>query len=559
MTIPDDYQQLTPQDVEDAAGDLQLTTDQTKALAFYNGDHWQEADGYRGPLPDGPDYTEERAIVLTALAREWTSENKIREVVNRHRSGVLGRPPSIQLARSASSAGAPLQNGARRNGAGLADRIARRNGAQAGPAEPAAEDPEADELAERLTDWSQRADVVEAVDAAIARLLTIGRAPLRFYVPPTSLAPDGTLTPLDPADPLAGVYLEAPPPQNAGIYTHPVSRQPLGIFSMRDDAGSYLEWTFVDLETGETVYTTTGPDGDTSARLALARRLPIHEIRRDALITPQIMSNQRQLNLAVTMRSRNVTAAGFVERTLINASIDGEYVTGPDGKERFRPYPMIYGTGVTNALQGLPQLTAEGHTTYTDPQIVYKDPTPPAAFNDTRDAAYRAILEEAHQLHYLIAGDATPSGAARLAAMADHVTALLETKKAIDIALTWMLTTAAAYLENLTRRPGAYTATYRIRGEAKLDVGPISADSSRATRENYAAGLLSQRSAMEWIGVENVDEELEQINAERPAVAPDADIDATASRLAETIDRIRNRRPEPGQEAQETNTEEPRQ
>jgi hypothetical protein len=139
--------------------------------------------------------------------------------------------------------------------------------------------------------------------------------------------------------------------------------------------------------------------------------------------------------------------------------------------------------------------------------------------------------------------------------MADHITALLETKKALDIALTWMLTTAAAYLENLARRPGAYTSTYRIHGEAKLDAGPISADSARATRESHAAGLLSRRTAMEWIGVENTEEELAQIDEERPAVAPDADIDATAARLSATLDRIRTQRETPAD--QEPADEEP--
>lgn len=516
--LPESFEALSTEDVRAALGELKPSVRAQTSLKFYEGDHWQEGGGYRGPLPNKVEFADEAALVLTALEREWTSENKIKEVANRHRSGVVGRPPFVHIA---------------------PERVHSHGESGEEPVAPGNQDVTL--LTKMLTEWMSRPDVAKAIIEAVTTALLTDAAPLRFYIPPTLLDVEGRLFIAgENTDALENIFLEAPKVGEAGVISHPVTKQKLGIFHRRNDEGNdYFEWCYRNMGEDDIRYAVRDGDKVDDVRLPLARQLPIYLLERPSLISEQMQSLQRQLNLAVTMRGRNVTAAGFVERTLLNAKVSTRRVTKADGKIVDEPVPLVFGSGVTNNIVGVETQNADTSTSRATPGIVYRDPAGPEAFNGTRDSAYRGILEEAHQIHYLIAGDAAPSGESRIAAMADHITALLETKKAVDLMLTWVVRTATAYLELLTDRPGHFTDRFQISAECKLDSGPISTEMMRTVMELVSDELLSRRSGMGWIGIEDVEGEEEQIAQER-SERSDGMVGTAADRLKEMLAGRRN-------------------
>ncbi len=80
----------------------------------------------------------------------------------------------------------------------------------------------------------------------------------------------------------------------------------------------------------------------------------------------------------------------------------------------------------------------------------------------TADAAYRAILEEAQQIHAAIAGDATASGTSRVQARADYAHSLLITKGEIDSLIRWLLETALDLGAIIIGAPGRYKRAARL-------------------------------------------------------------------------------------------------
>ncbi len=62
---------------------------------FANGDHWQDGDGWTGPRLD-----DNHALSSTAdshTERIFVSEDVIGDIIERHVSGVVGRPPTWMI------------------------------------------------------------------------------------------------------------------------------------------------------------------------------------------------------------------------------------------------------------------------------------------------------------------------------------------------------------------------------------------------------------------------------------------------------------------------------
>jgi hypothetical protein len=179
------------------------------------------------------------------------------------------------------------------------------------------------------------------------------------------------------------------------------------------------------------------------------------------------------LNLAKTMLARNVVLGGFLERIILNAQLPGEYVEDATTKKKtFVPSPLKTGAGTTNVLAGLPVSDATGRVTgYATPTIIYRDPVPVTTFNDTALAAYRGMLEEVHQLHAAIAGDATASGESRRQARADFEASLGATIAEVEAAGRWLLETALALAAAFSNQAGRFDAL-RATFTCRVDSGP---------------------------------------------------------------------------------------
>jgi hypothetical protein len=163
--------------------------------------------------------------------------------------------------------------------------------------------------------------------------------------------------------------------------------------------------------------------------------------------------------------------------------------------------------------------------------VSYRDPVNVETFEKTEAAAYRNILEEARQLHRLIARDATASGESRVQARADFVTSLRDTKTQLDAAGRWVLETALALAAALAGQPGRF-ASLRVRFESQLDTGPLSSEERRVIAEEVERKLRSRQNAMALLSIDDPAAMLDEIISEiqmltpeelTPAAAPSGD------------------------------------
>jgi hypothetical protein len=462
-------------------------------VLFYSGDHWQNGQGWVGPQPPVGDPAAPQ--VLAEIKRAFVSSNKVKEITGRHVGGCVGREPAWAL-----TVRRPLKE--------------KQNPTQA-------ELKLIDEAEALLTEWWDERGIHRVLRETTATLLLSSRAALRLFVPAGVLI-DGRIPEADMRTALMQLYLAHPTPAQALVIVDADTQQRCGVYLYQKDSHTIAELTYLD-EAGNTVLRIvreqTGEATDPDAMLPLNGQLLIFEMRRDLLITQQIRENQGQLNLAKTMMGRNVVQGGFLERIILNGQMPGSWVddTTVAGGKRFVPAPFRTGAGTTNFIAGATYTDEDGKTHVASPSVVYRDPVKVDTFQATEQAAYRSILEEAHQLHALISGDATASGESRKQARSDFERDLELTAPEVSRAVRWLLETVLAIASALAGQPGRYAAL-RASCTARIDTGPLSSDEISQV-QSLAGGkqLLSQETGMSRIGVEDTDAEKALIAAETAA------------------------------------------
>lgn len=485
--------------------------DAEEAIAMYRGDHWLDSRGWLGqlPLPNQPGANE----IIAHIRRGFTSENVIREVTNRHLSGVLGREPrwSYSLIRPVTDE-TPIV-----------------------PEEQLLVD-EAD--AAETDHWDEREPQQVLYDATAAALLA-GRAVLRLYVPSGLRNPD---TGAVAADTLGGglrvAHLDAPDPSVAAVVTDARTGAQCGIFLYSEGkyGKQFAELTYIDDETNETVLrvVTRGGEAFDAQRYELGGRLLMYELRRPPLIDRPILQMQKQLNLALTQAGRNVNLAGSLERYIFNAQKPGEYVDAAGnpwidgqsvGEKRWVAGSYGTGPGVTNVVVGLPIRDEDKRITgYTNPNISFRDPTRPASFKETRDLYYAGILGGTDQRHMLMTADGDASGEARKLARQEFTISLTPTARQVANAGRWYLEAHVALGALIAGTPNRYLPLRAV-FVPHIDTGPISAADQEQARENYKEGIIALPSAQELVGREDTDAEMQLLeeDAQRRRDAADAD------------------------------------
>ena len=481
-------------------------TDDIKTNAlFYKGDHWQNADQYRGPRPSGLDG--DSAFTMTEIERGFVSRNVIAEVADRHANGAMARtfwrvddgapkpkPPTDPLAP---------------------------------PPEPAEPAPLVKEAADLLTDWIKRRKAGKLMRNAVTTTLYAGRGALRLFVPPAQLNADGAIPVASVEESIDRIYLMHPSYAQACVHVDDDTQALLGIYGYKREqnaegyahaADDYAEMTYLN-EFGETIIRIVGKKAgeevDEFFAFPLGKRLILHEMERPLMITEPVRSQQRLLNLAVTMMQRNVEIGGYVAQTLLNAQLPGKFKQ-VDGVRTFVPDPIYAGAGVISNFVGVQTTDKDGNKTLATPSVVYRDPVPVGTFIDTERSAYSAILAECHQLHYAMAGDAVASGESRITSMADYIVDLMTTKAEVDLAWSWLLETVLAMTAVFSGQPDRY-AGLKIHSDCHIYAGPISPDMLRAVAELVDKHLLSRETGMARTGVDDVEAEKRKIQEENPA------------------------------------------
>lgn len=484
----------------DATRILAMATQPVKrARDFVEGDHWQGGDGWVGPAPKQGD--EGWSEVMCLIEKAFVSRNATLEVLERHMLGVVGTEPSWGF-----SVRRPLKED-----------------------EDVTTEEQAliDEVEAIVTEWWNKRKCHKLFQDYVLDLGWGTRSALRLYVPSgmlTEVADETGETYLmaqaaEIEDALEMIFPDHPPPEDSTVYVNPLTQRWLGITRYKQlvnwqPVGIFIyELTYVD-ENGDTVVTRTDQTASVGYPFPLGGRLTLWESSREPLVSKQLVSAQKALNLALSMLPRNVVTGGFLERVLLNAQMPGTWTLDKDGnRTAFTPAKYVTGPGTTNFVSGQQYTDEEGKTHLSDPKIQWRQPSEVKPVIEAAAAAYEAILGEAKQVHILIAGEAAPSGYSREQARADHAANLGKSQSEAQPAGQWFLETALALAEVISGKVGYYTDTLKATFQCRINTGPISVEERTQNVAEVEAGTLSEESAMERNGVLDVDVEKQRINS----------------------------------------------
>lgn len=485
---------------------------------FYDGDHYQGSLGYMGQLP--PAGLTYRTEVIKEIEAGFISENVIKEVVNRHVNGILGReviwgfipadvpPPTVSRRRQVFSKLFKLIQPTR-SGSEQSDTVAQ----------------EADEA---TTSWWDQRKPRKILKDALAYALLEDKVCIRFFFPPASRNEQGQITATDLISGLMIPRLEIVTSDKAGVFVDQNTEEEFGAYVYTDSKTQkkVAELTYVQNGiTFLTVFTEGASRQD--YEFDLGGRLLMYELRRDALITEQVRSAQRALNLDLTSMMRNVNLAGNLERSLLNVARPKKTVRVPDGSElgyheQEVDAEILTGAGATMAYEGSLIKDEDGKIIgRANPNIIFREPVSVETFVDTRAELREAIHGQCQQLHIMISGDATVSGRSREQARGEFRSSLQDSKEPVDDCGRWMLETElrlGAYLSNQTSK----FIGYRCEFNSIIEDGPVDSTDRQENRNDVDKGLMSVETAMSRNGIEDTDAETERIRAEREEKAKTA-------------------------------------
>jgi hypothetical protein len=474
------------------------------ATEFYNGNHWQDSLGFIGQLP--PNSLPGAAFMLADIKAGFVSENVVQEVIETHVGGILGREPIWSFLPSE----------------GEADRANKASFENV--------------TGETLTPWWNERKALRDLQKAVTILLCESVSVRRLFFPRKGVP----LIASNLADALKSIYFETVTADTAGVFTDPDTQADIGIFLFeeKDAEGTVTsqcaELSFLD-EDGNTACRVVRDKGDPTdyGPYQLGGRLLICQLDRRALITEQVQSNQRALNLAHTMMMRNVNMAGSRERTVTNAqppipSTGKVSITSVATKVDGRfPGTFKTGAGAVNFVMGYPIHDEDGNIKgYTNPNVNISDPVSVETFVATSDHYREAIYSQCHQRHVLIVDKADTSGRAREVARREFERSLKETKTIIDAAGRWQLETTLRLAAQVSNQVSRY-AQLRADFNCLIDAGePDPAKQQQVLEMRKPGGprlqpLISDETARNWAGVEDAAAELAKI--EQEAQQPPAD------------------------------------
>lgn len=477
-----------------------------RATLFYNSDHWQGSWGFIGQLP--PAALPGSASMTEAIRKAFVAENVIKEVVETHTDGILGREPSWSFL---------LTEGEPRNDFSK-------------------------ETGETLTRWWNDRKALTDFQKAMTILACEGVAVRRLVFPRGRLTNGTTPRASTLLDALDFIYFETVYADQGMVYTDPETMLDIGIFLYEeldangDTKNQAAELSYLN-ERKETVCRIVRDKGQPSEfpPYPLGGRLLVYELRRDALITEQIQSNQKAVNLAHTQMIRNVNLAGNRQQTITNAQPPGASnekptITDATVKKDVTPsttpatkvFPGTFktGTGAVNFLMGLPIYNEDGLIVgYTDPGINIADPVSVETFERTIEKEKAAIYAQAKQRHVLIVDKADTSGRAREVARREYERSLKKSKTELDACGRWQLETTlrlAAYIINQSSRYLPLRADFNT----LIDAGAPDPEQQQMALQMRQPGgmknrpLISDETARNLSGIEDNAAEVARIEAE---------------------------------------------
>lgn len=469
-----------------------------QARPFVDGDHWQGGAGWIGPMPRQQE--EGFSETMQVLEAGFVSANRVEEVCDRHAGGVVGREPQWGFT--------PLETPDEDGGVDDSLKEAIR----------ALEDP--------LTWWWNERGVHEKLYDAVMYMAWGGRATLRLYVP-SGLRDEPIEGDKDLRAYLSRIYVDVVAPEFGTVHRDPATMKPLGVVLYKNEEDKDVtEFSYLDQQGHTVIEVAVGDETpQKSDPLDMGGRITMHELSRRPIVSPQLLQQQKAHNLALSILSRNLVTAGFLERVLINAQQPGHWELDPDTKQpiRFVPKRLSFGSGTVTWVTGVETVdAATGKTTTATPDVKYRDPVSPEPTVAAARATYTSILEEAQQAHILMNADANASGRSRQEARKDFESSLRYTAPVVERAGRWLLETAVAFAEALmgTGAEAGSLSKFRCDFMVRLDTGTITPEEMRQNDESVKAGTLPREYAIAARGYDDVDAAITLIN-ERPGAVLD--------------------------------------
>ncbi len=490
---------------------------------FYDGDHWQNGNGYIGAKPL---ITHGFNQTMSQLKEGFVSENVIKEIDDRHVAGVFGREPLW---------GFVPQKLPSRKSLTRKRRFSKLFNFVSSAIDTAKEflgksvDPRAQEADDALTVWWDRAEPRKKLKEALRICLNEERAFLRLFVPrglrdkKGEIPQQASLT-----DALSLIHIDVVTCDKGGVFLDSDTQKPFGLYVYKVEQSTCVELSYVN-ELGQTILQLLSDNPDLVVEpiaYEMQGRLWMYEVNRAALITEQIRSEQRALNLAKTKLIRNVNMAGDLERAIMNAERPKRKIPVPDSsqasgyREETVDSEYLAGAGVTNLITGLLIKDADGKIIgRANPNISYRNPVPIDTFVGTRAECRESMLGQAQQLHIMIAGDSTVSGRSREQARGEYRGSLNDSKEAFDGAGRW-LTESPVYLGAQFCDRSSEFAPYRSVFDCVVEDGPVSPEERNANREDVKAGVMSIETCMSRNGTEDTDAEKARIAEDKKEAPP---------------------------------------
>ena len=458
-------------------------------MTYYNGDHWNTGEGWIGPLLDSthPLFN----TTFQAIQKMFTFQNVVREVTEREVHAASGEMPSWKV-------------------------VLKRVVDEETPMTPE-EKMLVSEAEKHFERWLSAHNVLQEFREALINAATTGEGVVRFFIP-NSMLQEGQR--LEPELAIDVIHIEAIAPTSATVYRDQFTLQEIGLveYTVEDiisgEDVDLVEKVWTDNETGNTIIQVIPRSENEliqegTSEIELNGEKTIKSVKRDPLITPSILSLQKQLNLALTMQGRNLSQSGFLQMLITNAQLPGHFETDENGEEYFVPDSMQVGAGSTTFLAGHVIQDAEGNEKLAEPKVNIIEPSPNETFITAAEQLHTAILSEASQLHAVTLAMSRLSGESRAQNKAEFLAAAQTSANAMLELVTWAskvffsfsdLFAGTRYYENL-----------ELSSEVVLNSGVSLADDVQALVAMYNSGIISASTVRNQYGLNNVSDEESKI------------------------------------------------
>lgn len=251
------------------------------------------------------------------------------------------------------------------------------------------------------------------------------------------------------------------------------------------------------------------------------------------LITDSLLSEQRGLNTANTLKKINLVEHGYSSRDVFGVDIPGEWVVGgerggPGGtviseKEAettpgawFRAIKMETGPNITSVWEGTPIYDSAGNVTgRANPSVVHNEPSSSTEFRDSIDHTIAVMYRLAKQTHRNLSGDGAVSEDSRVQAENGFIASLESTKRAYESGVAWVLSTVLRLSATISGAPALFDSL-RVVCTAKRSTVQPTVERVRALGEAREKGLISTEQYLEQAGLSaDVDADIARMQAER--------------------------------------------